>query len=78
MKDIIEEKFIGKMPILVTIQGIETTLDHMKNYICKIYNGGAIGTGFFCNVPFPDNSNLLKVLITNKLVLNEKEIKSKN
>ena len=78
MKDtIIEEKFIGKIPIPVTIQGIETTLDQMKYYICKIYNGGAIGTGFFCSIPFPDKSNLLKVLITNKHVLNEKEIKNK-
>ena len=45
----------------------------MKNAVCKIHKIGWIKcTGFFCKIPY--NSNLLKVLITNNHILNEKDI----
>lgn len=31
---------------------------------CKIVDGKNLGTGFFCKIPFPDESNLLPVLMT--------------
>ena len=49
----------------------------MENCICKIVKGnGQKGTGFFCKIPFPDEYNLLNVLITNNHVLNENDIKN--
>ena len=42
----------------------------MKNGgICKIL-GKKEGNGFFTKIPFPDNNNLLSVLITNNHILN--------
>ena len=37
---------------------------------CKIIDGNNVGTGFFCNIPFPDDNNYLPVLITCNHVLN--------
>ena len=51
----------------------------MKNCICKIYNNnGSKGTGFFCKIPFPDQNNLLPVLITNNHVLTQNDIAINN
>ena len=47
----------------------------MQKSFCKIKN---IGTGFFCNIPFPDNSNSLPVFITNNHVLGENDIAKDN
>jgi len=49
----------------------------MENCICQIVkDNGEKGTGFFCSIPFPDENNLLKVLITNNHILNENDIKN--
>ena len=45
----------------------------MMKSICKITKKEK-GTGFFCKIPFPDECQLLKVLITNNHVLGEKDI----
>ena len=74
MADLHKEKYTEKATIPVTIQGTEIILDQMKNYICKIHKDGKKGTGFFCKIPFPDKFNLLKVLVTNNHILNEKDI----
>ena len=48
----------------------------MKKYFCKIcMNHGSKGTGFFCQIPFPDNNHLLPVLITNNHITNELHLK---
>ena len=46
----------------------------MNKIICVIDLGNSKGTGFFCKIPFPDNKNLLPVLITCNHVLNEEYI----
>ena len=59
---------------------------HIQRYIykqkekcvCKIQIKKAFGTGFFCNIPFPNNSNLLPVLITNNHVLGSEDITPEN
>ena len=42
--------------------------------VCKIKINNSFGTGFFCNIPFPNNSNFLPVLITNNHILGENDI----
>ena len=75
MSEIIKESLNKDQPIPVTLEGTRIILNQMENCICKIYkDNGAIGTGFFCEIPF--NNNLLKVLITNNHVLNENEIEN--
>ena len=48
----------------------------MKNEVCKIDLGNKIkGSGFFCKIPFPDNINLLPVLIISYQIINESILK---
>ena len=53
MSEIIKESMIKEQPIPVTLEGTRIILNQMENCICKIYkDNGAIGTGFFCEIPF--------------------------
>ena len=63
----------------ISFESTKTILGQMEKNICKlkVSNGGR-GTGFFCKIPFPDNSNLLPVLITNNHVINEIILKKEN
>jgi len=79
MSDIKLEVAIEKSPISISINDTEKILFQMKNCICKVYNNrGGKGTGFFCKIPFPDESNLLDVLFTANHILNEEDIKENN
>ena len=71
MKD--EKKIIGSADP-VSIAGTKKILDQLINCICKIKIKEAFGTGFFCLVPF-GNNEILKVLMTNYHVINEKYLK---
>ena len=76
MTDNIEEAWIEEQPSPVDLNGTEVILSQMENCICQIVkNNGEKGTGFFCRIPFPDEKNLLNVLITNNHVLNGSDIK---
>ncbi len=43
--------------------------------INSITNTVTPGTGFFCKIPFNNNKNIIKVLLTNNHVLNEESLK---
>ena len=49
---------------------------HLENCICKIKtkNLNGYGLGFFCKIPFPNESHLLPVLITNDHILEKDDI----
>ena len=50
-------------------------LSQLEKCVCKIYKiNGKKGTGFLCNLPFPDQFHLLPVLITNNHVLNNEDL----
>ena len=73
------EIYFEKSPKPVSFENTEKILFQMKNCICKIYKDkGETGTGFFCKIPYPNQSKLLKVLITNNHVLNEDDLKNNN
>ena len=75
MKNYIEEKYIDNSVNSLSIEGMENILYQMKNCICKIVkNDGSKGTGFFCKIPFPNEYNLLPVLITNNHVLGQNDL----
>ena len=77
MFNFIKESVIEEQPIPVDIEGTKLILFQMENCICKIIkDNGTKGTGFFCQIPFPDKNNLLNVLITNNHILNEKDIEN--
>ena len=73
------ETNLDQSTIPISFENTEKILSQMKNCICKIYkNDGKTGTGFFCKVPYPNQSKLLKVLITNNHLLNEKDLENNN
>ena len=77
MSNTIKESLVKDQPIPVSIEGTRKILYQMENCICQIHKkDGTIGTGFFCEIPFNNNNNLMKVFITNNHVLNEKEIEN--
>ena len=75
MSEIIQESLNKDQPMPVSIECTRTILYQMENCICKIYkDNDTIWTGFFCEMPFKDNS--IKVLITSNHVLNEYDIEN--
>ena len=74
-KDYIPEKRLDKYPSSVSHEKMQIINEQMEKCICKIEcRNDETGTGFFCKIPFPDELNLLPVLITNNHVLEEKDI----
>ena len=70
---IILEKNLNDYPQIVSINNTREILNQMEKNVCEIcHPNGCTGTGFFCYIPFPDNNNLLPVMITNNHVIDEK------
>ena len=65
-------------PRVISYECSKTIIDQMKKNICKLKIGEEQGTGFFCEIPFPNEDHLLKVLITNNHVINEQTLKKKD
>ena len=72
--NIIKEGLIENQPSPVDLEGTRKIFFQMEKSICKIYQNGKKGTGFFCQIPFPDKNNLFYALITNNHILNQKDI----
>ena len=49
----------------------------MKNCLCKLICKNTRGSGFFCRIPYPDQSHLLPVLVTTDYVI-DSEVKEGN
>ena len=78
-----EEEFqslIVGYPDIISYENTQTILEQMERNICKINLGKnrGRGTGFFCEIPFPDENNMLPVFITNNHVINEKLLYEEN
>jgi len=54
----------------VNIEGTKKILEQMTNCICKVKNNPIIGTGFFCKIPYKNNTKI-NVLITSYQIINE-------
>ena len=66
-----KETLLTGYPNVITFDCTKEITNQMEKNICKIKIGEEQGTGFFCKIPFPDEDNMLKVLITNNHVINE-------
>ena len=58
-KIIIKEIFISKSLEPISIEQTKNILYQMEKCVCKIFNKGIKGTGFFSKIPY--QSNLLTV-----------------
>ena len=67
----IKESILADYPNVIPFDCTKEIPNQMEKCICKIKIGEEQGTGFFCEIPFPDKENKLKVLITNNHVINE-------
>ena len=67
-----EERKIVDAADPVSIEGTKTILYQLMNCICKIKINGEFGTGFFCKIPFKNETK--KVFMTNYHVLNDKNL----
>ena len=75
MNDINQKKFIENSVLPISISGMEKIIEQMKKCVCKIHKkNGKEATGFFCKIPFPDNSHLIPLLITNNHILDSNDI----
>ena len=73
MDKIIQEKFIANSLIPASIEITKKIVNQMEKCVCKIFNNGKKGTGFFTKYTYKNKINT--VLITNNHILNENEIK---
>ena len=69
-----DENMIKNSPAPIDIEGTKVILKQMMNCICKIKINQLHGTGFFCKIPFKNNS--MNVLMTNYHIINDKYYKS--
>ena len=73
------EKELYYHPQPIGLEQMDIIRQKMEKSICKIKcPKGGFGTGFFCKIPFPNEFNLLPLLITNNHVLDETDIKIGN
>ena len=70
-----KERYILGYPKQINYECTKKILEQMEKNICCIYQGEKQGTGFFCKIPFPDENNMLPVLITNNHIINEIALK---
>ena len=61
----------------VNIEGTNKILEQMSNCICKVKNNQIIGTGFFCKIPYKNNTKI-NVLITSYQIINESYFNQNN
>ena len=72
----IKEKYLNNHPKIISSESTEIILSQMKKNICKIYmSNGSKGTGFFCKIPYPDEKNMMHLLITNNHLIDKSHLK---
>ena len=72
-----ERELIG-CPKVISYDCQKKIIEQMEKNICKITFGATIGTGFFCNIPFPDEYDMLHALITNNHIINKQLLNKQN
>ena len=68
------ESLLTGYPKVITYECSKKIIKQMEQNICKIKIGQEQGTGFFCQIPFPNKNNMLPVLITNNHVIDDKSL----
>ena len=65
------ECFLTGYPQPISYDCNKKIIEQMEKNIFKIKIGNEQGTGFFCNIPFPNKENMLPVIITNNHIIKE-------
>ena len=73
-----KESILAGYPNVISYECTKKIIEQMERNICKINIGMNQGTGFFCKIPFPNENNMLPVLITNNHIINSDILYKKN
>ena len=65
-----KESVLNNYPNIISYDCSKKIIEQMERNICKINIGQTQGTGFFCKIPFPNEENMIPVLMTNNHVIN--------
>ena len=74
----IKESLLLGFPSVISYECSKKLIEQMEKNICKIKIGKEQGTGFFCQIPFPNKINMLPVFITNNHIINHDLLYQKN
>ena len=73
-----KEGLLIEYPNVISYDCTKKLIEQMEKSIIKIKIGNNQGTGFFCQIPFPDKNNMLQVLITNNHIIDEQILNHKD
>ena len=62
----------------INLKGMQNFIITLDKKICRIILSDSYGSGFLCKIPYPNENDVFKVLITNNHVLNEDTLKNIN
>jgi len=65
-----KESLLNGYPNVISYECTKKIIEQMEKNICKINIAKNQGTGFFTKIPFPNQNNMLPVLITNNHIIN--------
>ena len=72
------EQYIPEYPLELNIKDIEEINTQMKKCVCKIYSEKyKVGTGFFLKFNCENGNKIVKALVTNNHIINEKDLNRK-
>ena len=78
--EIIDENIINENKVVegnsINLKGMQNFIITLDKKICRIILSDSYGSGFLCKIPYPEEDDVFKVLITNNHVLNEKTLKT--
>ena len=72
--EINKESILIGYPNIISYESHNKIKEQMEKNICKITIGKIQGTGFFCKIPFPDQSKMLTVFITNNHIIDKNQL----
>ena len=73
-----KESLLNGYPNVISYECTKKIMEQMERNICKINIGEKQGTGFFTKIPFPNQSKMLHVLITNNHIINNDILNKEN
>ena len=73
-----KECILTGYPNVISYDCTKKIIEQMEKNICKLKIGKTQGTGFFCKIPFPNENNMLPVLMTNNHIIDEEFLFKKN
>ena len=73
-----KESILNGYPNVISYECTRKIIDQMEKNICKLNIGKMQGTGFFCKIPFPNETKMLPIFITNNHVINKELLYNKN